>query len=565
MSYNKRIWANGDLITKEGMNNIEYGIYDAHDKINAINNKVEENTTDTNTARQDISDIKLQIGTEELTTTSKKIKGAINDLSSQIKDIEKQNYNIITPVMFGAKGDGVADDTTAVQNALDYFNNKACKLIIERPYKVMPKTMSDGTNVCVYLNSTTSAPAYEIRGEIEFRNGGKLFTTSNEECTLFRFNASNVRVENLNLCGVIGKTTLLELSRLNKNTNEDNSILYNNFKKGKLVQCKYGITMEGSCYYNSFNDFYFINCDRMIWLKPTEYSLSTGNRESNVNRNYFTNITGNVGNKQGIYLEYGDTNKFINISFEGLSDWAVFIKDYTKNYSDWFYTESNEFLNITFEACSKQIYNESNSSQFYSVNYSKNVCNFIEVPMFISNGYIEGYSPSRLFDYEVNSENTLTNGALPWGSIIRSANGLGSKDFYDIDVANGEIIRNNNRKTQGFSIAECENVTNIKYNGNYDGLLTKCMGGIVFMQSKLIITVTNTTQDIKLNYPDGLKCEVGKLSGWGNIIPFVQTVICDGSITFVELTENYIVIKKPSTDWGNTVTVHMSLIYFRET
>ena len=86
MSYNKRVWANGDLITKERMNNIENGIYDAHDKINAINDKVEENTTDTNTARQDISDIKLQIGTEELTTTSKKIKGAINDLSSQIKD-----------------------------------------------------------------------------------------------------------------------------------------------------------------------------------------------------------------------------------------------------------------------------------------------------------------------------------------------------------------------------------------------------------------------------------------------------------------------------------------------
>ena len=86
MSYNKKVWANGDLITKEGMNNIEYGIYDAHDKINALTNKIEENTTDTNTARQDISDIKLQIGTEELTTTSKKIKGAINDLSSQIKE-----------------------------------------------------------------------------------------------------------------------------------------------------------------------------------------------------------------------------------------------------------------------------------------------------------------------------------------------------------------------------------------------------------------------------------------------------------------------------------------------
>ena len=51
MSYNKRVWANGDLITKERMNNIEDGIYDAHEEINTLKNKVEENTTDTNTAR----------------------------------------------------------------------------------------------------------------------------------------------------------------------------------------------------------------------------------------------------------------------------------------------------------------------------------------------------------------------------------------------------------------------------------------------------------------------------------------------------------------------------------
>ena len=38
MSYNKRVWANGDLITKERMNNIENGIYDAHDEINTLKN-----------------------------------------------------------------------------------------------------------------------------------------------------------------------------------------------------------------------------------------------------------------------------------------------------------------------------------------------------------------------------------------------------------------------------------------------------------------------------------------------------------------------------------------------
>lgn len=38
MSYNKKIWANGDLITKERMNNIEDGIYNAHEEINTLKN-----------------------------------------------------------------------------------------------------------------------------------------------------------------------------------------------------------------------------------------------------------------------------------------------------------------------------------------------------------------------------------------------------------------------------------------------------------------------------------------------------------------------------------------------
>lgn len=58
---------------------------------------VEKLLNDLNTAKQNINDIKLQIGTEELTTTSKKIKGAINELSSQIKNIEyleEINFNV---------------------------------------------------------------------------------------------------------------------------------------------------------------------------------------------------------------------------------------------------------------------------------------------------------------------------------------------------------------------------------------------------------------------------------------------------------------------------------------
>lgn len=38
MSYNKKTWANGDRITEQGMNNIEDGIYTAHDEIQTLKN-----------------------------------------------------------------------------------------------------------------------------------------------------------------------------------------------------------------------------------------------------------------------------------------------------------------------------------------------------------------------------------------------------------------------------------------------------------------------------------------------------------------------------------------------
>ena len=41
MSYNKNIWKRKDRITKEKLNHMEDGIYTAHDKINVINNKIE--------------------------------------------------------------------------------------------------------------------------------------------------------------------------------------------------------------------------------------------------------------------------------------------------------------------------------------------------------------------------------------------------------------------------------------------------------------------------------------------------------------------------------------------
>ena len=132
-NYNKTTWATGDRITDAKLSKIENGIYDAHNKINAINNKVEESTTNTNTAKQDINDIKLQIGTEELTTTSKKLKGAINELDSQIKDIANNKADKLTTaniqtqinnLVLGAVGDGNNAEVIQARGTYETLNDR---------------------------------------------------------------------------------------------------------------------------------------------------------------------------------------------------------------------------------------------------------------------------------------------------------------------------------------------------------------------------------------------------------------------------------------------------------
>ena len=60
-----------------------------------------------------------------LETNEKTVIGSINEINSHCNVFEKQNYKIVTPIMFGAVGDGKADDTKAVQDALNYFYNNS--------------------------------------------------------------------------------------------------------------------------------------------------------------------------------------------------------------------------------------------------------------------------------------------------------------------------------------------------------------------------------------------------------------------------------------------------------
>ena len=79
MAYNKKTWANGDLITKESMNNIENGIYKAHDEIETLKNNT--STGGSNNA----SDISITDTGNYFTNSD--VEGALQEVGSQIKEI----------------------------------------------------------------------------------------------------------------------------------------------------------------------------------------------------------------------------------------------------------------------------------------------------------------------------------------------------------------------------------------------------------------------------------------------------------------------------------------------
>lgn len=92
MSYNKKVWKSGDRITKEALNNMENGIEAAHQNSGGTGTSYDDTEIKT-----DINTIKTDLGTAQLTTTDKTVKGAVNELNTQYKDIVKKIENVGQP------------------------------------------------------------------------------------------------------------------------------------------------------------------------------------------------------------------------------------------------------------------------------------------------------------------------------------------------------------------------------------------------------------------------------------------------------------------------------------
>ena len=178
-------------------------MFDKDNKFGFINNNESNNNIEgLDNIKTDIKNIKDDVGNEELTTTAKDLKGAINELDTQYKDIAKK-LNFIIPENFGAKGDGITDDTNAIQNTLNYASSNNLSVFLKRKYyikslKIPPNVIIIGNNAEIIASSNTTPII--INGENVIVDNFKINGNNKcDNCIEIQKNTNNINLINMEI------------------------------------------------------------------------------------------------------------------------------------------------------------------------------------------------------------------------------------------------------------------------------------------------------------------------------------------------------------------------------
>ena len=125
-----RINANIVKLEDENNNYMSKDVEGALEEIDSKIKNIEVNGYDDTQIRQDINNIKTEVGAAILTTTNKTIKGAVNEINSQINNIKNQGP--INILFLGAKNDGSED----IGNIINQYTDRFSIYIPEGIYKV---------------------------------------------------------------------------------------------------------------------------------------------------------------------------------------------------------------------------------------------------------------------------------------------------------------------------------------------------------------------------------------------------------------------------------------------
>lgn len=488
----------------------------------------------------------------------------------------------ISPEQFGCYGNGVNDDTVNLQKCIDYAIANKLNIVFLKQYLVTPTLRNDNTRVCltVFRDSADNSHMHDTNIEFYFKRESCIFTNDTSNCTLLRFNISNISFVNAFLKGTINKTILIEFSKINQlDENEIQWTCHNIFRNLKLMNCLSAIEMQGNSYYNTFDKFYIRDCAKGLNLVMTTLEKEGIKTGSNVNRNEFLNGIFNSVTESGIRIEYGDTNKFVNISFEGVAN-PIYLDDPQEHKTDfpiapkWF-TNDNMFLNITTEAISgTPIYNNSTGFKIVNTSIRYESCEFKIVPQLFLGGVDNSNSiETALFLFKNLEDVAFPN--TPKNSIVNGMpNGFVSTFYSDYDRTGSSpnyVYNTLSRKSYQFDESKITNLkpdTSLVYENVYK-VVTKQIGGIVFLTTKFKMQVNDTNANIILPLPTDTMGHNNNFGQFGNIpslsIPVVVNINNKDTLVIAKIGTDKITLFPPDGGWSNNIIVFINTHWYRDT
>lgn len=328
MSYTKTVWSNGDLITALKLNNIEDGVEanniwldNLQDQIDDLSDSVADEYSTSGTYavgdyviyEGELYRCTTAIANAEAWTAGHWTKVALaNDVAEIFKEY-------ITPEMFGAKGDGITDDTTALQNASNYSYSNNIPLYCFKKYKitdtitfkkdvlVIGEIQYYGTNIAVIVDGRDNTNYWGAKYSFNVSNKGAESTTS-----------IGVKVININ-------NALLEFNRIEDFYNsvmllgDGGGCCYNKVFIDMLYNYHTGLSLinDNGGWVNE-NTFYGGRFVRKTAHQNDSIGVlmdSIDTTHLNQNNTFLTPCI--ESSKIGFYLKYGRNNNVIKLRSEG--------------------------------------------------------------------------------------------------------------------------------------------------------------------------------------------------------------------------------------------------------
>ena len=337
--------------------------------------------------------------------------------------------------------------------------------------------------------------------------------------------------------------------------------------------------MQGNSYYNTFDKFYIRNSAKGINLTMTTLEKQGIVSGSNVNRNEFLNGIFNAISESGIRIEYGDTNKFINVSFEGVAN-PIYMDDPQQHKTDFpispkWYTSDNMFINITTEKTTgTPIYNNSTGFKIINTSIKYENCEFNIKPQLFLGGVNNENSIETALGLYKNLENVAIPNTPKYSIVNSGINGFVSTFYSDLNrtgSAPNYSYDTLSRKSYQF---DENNITNLKpdtsltYENVYK-VVTKQIGGIVFLTTKFKMQVNNTNANIVLPFPTDTMGHNNSFGQFGYIqslsIPIIVNTNNKDTLVVARIGVDKITLLPPEGGWSENITVFINTHWYRDT